>query len=113
LKYISSNQNPEAINLIRERLLLKKDLSEFDWVVIAGLHNYNAIELIKENINDIINYCIEKNSLLYFIDNFYMNPFIFTVNYEFLKLRISIIFEELMMKMFHLNNINKFKDWGF
>jgi len=112
-KYISSNENPEAINLIRERLLLNKDFSEFDWIVIAGLPNYNAIELIKENINDIINYCKEKNCLLYFIDNFYKNPFIFTVNYEFLKSRISIILEELMMKMFHPNNINKFKDWGF
>lgn len=112
-KYLSLNENPEAIDLIRYRLLYKKDLSEFDWIVIAGLSNYNAIELIKENINDIINYCKEKNILLYFIDNFYKNPFIFTVNFEFIKSRINIILEELMIKMFHPNNFNKFKDWGF
>lgn len=58
-------------------------------------------------------YCKEKGNFLYFIDNFYRNPFIFDINYEFLKNRINIILEELMIFMLNPININKFKDWGF
>lgn len=112
-KYLSYNKNPEAINLIRTRLLKNKDIHEFDWIAIVNLHNYDAIELIKENIYDIINYVIQEKNIIIFIDNFYRNPFIFTANYEYLKERINIILEELMMVMFHPKNIDKFKDWGF
>jgi hypothetical protein len=112
-KYLSYNKNPDAIKLIRERLLNNKDISEFDWIAILKLYNYDAIELIKENINEIINYFIGKNNFIIFIDKFFRNPIIFTVNYEYLKNRINIILEELMMVMFHPKNINKFKDWGF
>lgn len=112
-KYLSYNKNPDAIKLIRERLLNNKDINEFDWLAIVTLHNYDAIELIKENINDIINYFVQEKNIILFIDNFYRNPFIFTVNYAYLKKRINIILEELMMVMFHPKNIDKFKDWGF
>jgi hypothetical protein len=112
-KYLSYNKNPDAIKLIRERLLNNKDIHEFDWIAIVKSHNYDAIELIKENINDIINYFIQEKNIILFIDNFYRNPFIFTANYKYLKKRINIILEELMMVMFHPKNINKFKDWGY
>jgi len=112
-KYISYNKNPDAIKLIRERLLNNKNIHEFDWIAIVNLHNYEAIELIKENINDIINYFIQEKNIIIFIDTFYKNPFIFSVNYDYLKERINIILEELIMVMFHPKNIYKFKDWGF
>ena len=67
--------------------------------------NYDAIELIKENIS-------EKNIII-FIDKFYRNPFIFTVNYEYLREKNNVMLEELMMVIFHPKNIDKFKDWGF
>ena len=84
--------NPNAIEL------LEQNLDKVDWDYLSS--NPNAIDILKQN-KDKINW--------YYLS---LNPSIFEVNYEFLKQRIDVFREELMMKAWHPSRIEKWLDSG-
>lgn len=56
-EYLALNNNPEAIELIRNNLL------EFDsddaWISLCSNYSKDAVELLEENINKLDNYCMD------------------------------------------------------
>ena len=91
------SQNPNAIHL------LEQNQDKIDWEWLSG--NPKAIPLLEKNPDKIDWYYLSGN------------PSIFTYNYRAMKDHIydSGLCEELMMKMFHPDNIRngKVSDWGF
>ena len=89
------SKNPNAIEL------LKENQNKINWVWLSK--NPNAIELLRENQDKIIWWFFSQNSN------------IFTYDYKLMKekMKNSGIVEELMSVIFHPNNMNKWKNWGF
>jgi len=73
-------------------------MDKVEWSALS--QNPNAMDILKNNI-DKINW----NSLS-------LNPNIFELNYAFLKGRMDILREELMMKTWHPSRIEKWLDAG-
>ena len=92
LEWCNLSMNPNAIHL------LEKNPDKIDWAFLS--QNPNAIHLLEQNVNKI------KWNLLLF------NPNIFELNYEFLKKRMDVLREELMMKAWHPNRVNKWLEEG-
>ncbi|NBU31514.1 MAG: hypothetical protein EBS41_08475 [Actinobacteria bacterium] len=90
--YLSSN--PNAIGL------LERNLDKIDWVQLSK--NPNAIHLIKNNLDKPIDFEYLSG-----------NPSIFELDYGFLKGRMDIIREELMMKAWHPSRVIKWIEEGF
>lgn len=99
-RILCENSTKEAIDLVKKYYELIKD--KLDWWNLTI--NPYAIDLIKENI-DLINK-IYKSAL-------FSNPCIFEYDYEFIRNRMNIFKEELVEKVFHPKNYNKFIDWGY
>jgi hypothetical protein len=81
--------------------LLEKNLDEVDWRALST--NPNAIPILEKNLNRV--------SCEYLL----FNPNIFLDEYEiacrdYFKKYVT---EELIVLMFHPNNIVKFNGWGF
>jgi hypothetical protein len=72
---------------------------KIDWGWLSM--NPNAIPILKKNLDKVDWYSLS------------INPNIFTYDYEFIEKRINIFKEELVMKVFHPQNIYKFEDWGY
>ena len=81
--------------------MLKHNQDKINWSSLS--ENPNAIELLQCN-QDKIDWT-----------NFSRNPSIFEVQYDYRKVveNMNKIKEELMMKMFHPRNLDKFMGWGF
>jgi hypothetical protein len=86
--------NPNAIQLLEE------NQNKIDWSYLS--ENPNMIHILEKNINKIDWYC------------FSMNPSIFkkVINYLFLKERMDIIREELMMTIMHPKRLEKWIEMG-
>jgi hypothetical protein len=99
-------RNPEKIEWITLHLndnglkLLEKHPEKIDWEWLSS--NINAIHLLEKN-QEKINWCSLSS-----------NPSIFrkVVNYEFLKKRMDMIREELMMKCMHPSRLERFLEMG-
>jgi len=117
---LSRNPNPYAISIIENNIdklneecwaelssnrnaiqVLEKNMDKVNWSNLSG--NQNAIHILENNKNNII-----WGRLL-------ENPSIFIDEYHIAcrKYFNKYIVEEMMMSMFHPNNFQKFKDWGF
>jgi hypothetical protein len=79
--------NPNAIHLLDE------NLDKVSWFMLSG--NPNAIHLLQENIDKI------KDVIKWY--DLFGNPSIFkeSINYTYLKDRMDLIREELIMKCMH------------
>jgi hypothetical protein len=111
--YLSANpaaislleQNPDKIHwnmLSRNRAaihLLEQNLGKVDWSSLSS--NPSAIHLL------------EKNQKLIDWNTIWANPAIVIYNYKPMEERCNLYKEELMMKMFHPRNYDKFVSWGF
>jgi len=112
---LSLNQSDEAIELLEENIdkinwsnlsknenlkaikLLEKNICKIDWYKI--LQNKSAIELIEKYFHEIPS--INKSVLI-------LNPSIFELDYNFIKQRMNIIRQELLIKVLNPNRISKF-----
>jgi hypothetical protein len=86
--------NPNAIHL------LEKNLEKIDWFRLSG--NPNAIHLLEQNREKIDWVSLSEN------------PSIFKkkLDYKFLKERMNIIREELIMKCMHPSRLERFIEMG-
>jgi len=91
-KFLSQNSSPGAIKL------LENNLDKIDWYYLS--QNPNAIHILENNIDKLNWYRLSAN------------PNIFVLDYEFLKERMDIIREELMMKAWHPTRVNKWLEAG-
>lgn len=88
------SKNPAAIHI------LENNLDKVDWDLLCK--NPAAIPILEKNKDKICWACISEN------------PSIFTIDYEYLKLRMKeTIASELMANRFHPKNMYKWNDWGF
>jgi hypothetical protein len=120
------SRNPNAIHLLKKRGLLSSipnaDQGIINWYLQC--QNSSEIHLLEQNIEKIDWWNLSKNP--YAIDlleknyskiSWFMlssNPSIFkkTVNYKYLKERMDIIREELMMKCMHPSRLERFLEMG-
>jgi hypothetical protein len=93
INWCNLSRNPNAIPL------LEKNIDKIDWYNLSN--NSNAISLLEQNL-DKINWTVLS-----------MNPNIFELDYGFLKGRMDVIREELMMKAWHPNRVTKWVESGF
>ena len=82
------SQNPAAMDI------LEKNMDRIDWVELS--ENPAAIHLLEKN----------KNKIDW--EYFSANPAIFDLDYDFLKKRMNIIRNELMIKTWHPE---RFEEW--
>ena len=108
--------NPNAINLLLENpdkidwnslsknsgaiQILEKNLDKVDWYQLS--RNPNAIHILKKNHDKIDWNTLSVNSSI----------FNRSVNYEFLKERMDIIREELMIKCMHPSRLERWIEMG-
>ena len=85
---------PDAIDV------LEKNPKKFRWGLLEC--NTNAMHLLEKNV-EILNWSVLSS-----------NPSIFTkkINYAFLRKRISLIREELIMKSMHPSRLERFLEMG-
>ena len=95
--------NPQAPykNLKELIQFAKANPDKIEWNVLSD--NPNAIDLLKANPDKINWHSLSKNASIFY-DTY--QP----VAKEYFRKEIT---EELMMRMFHPKNINKFSTWGF
>ena len=86
------SRNPNAIHL------LEKNMDKINWMYLS--RNLNAIPLLENNVDNICWNWFSKN------------PNIFELDYGFLKGRMDIIREELMMKAWHPSRVMKWLEAG-
>jgi transposase len=116
IDWIRLSQNPTAIHVLEKNLsktnsvslslnpnaihILEKHPEKIEWDYLSS--NPNAMHLLEKN-QDKIDW-----------NHFGSNPSIFkkVVNYEFLKKRMDIIREELMMKCMHPSRLERFIEMG-
>jgi hypothetical protein len=87
------SMNPNAIHL------LEKNLDKIDWSWLS--RNENAIHLLEKNKDKINWECLS------------INPNIFTLDYVFIKERMNIYKEELIMAVFHPIRFSRYLDMGY
>jgi predicted esterase YcpF (UPF0227 family) len=129
------SKNPNAIHLLEENEeeidwqalsrnpnathLLEKNPEKIDWWSLS--ENPNAIHLMEKNPDKIVHdyqeqykYLMEKTTGKTYMFGFNCNPSIFkkTVNYKYLKERMNIIREELMMKCMHPKRLERWLEMG-
>lgn len=108
------SMNPNAVSLLEKHLelidwwflsknpnsvhFLEKNLDKIDWIPLSS--NPNAIDLLEKNLDKIDWLFLSKN------------PNIFELDYGFLKQRMDIVREELMMKAWHPSRVEKWLDAG-
>ena len=73
--------------------------------------NYNILDLLSPNPNAI--HILEQNQDKINWNSLSANPSIFEYDYEAMRERMRPLAEELMSKMFHPRNFEKWIDWGF
>lgn len=118
-----SNTNPNTIDLLKPYIETNIDDPNPDKILWHQISwNPNMIALL-EKYPDKINWrflyanpnatCLLKhiNKYKYSHSMLYENPNIFKINYERIHTRCLIYKEELMIKMFHPNNIPKLHGW--
>ncbi len=79
--------------------ILEKNLDKIDWNNLS--RNINAISILKNNIDKI-----DWNNLS-------RNENIFELDLKFLKRKMDIIREELMMKVYHPIRFKSYMDMGY
>jgi hypothetical protein len=79
--------------------VLEQNIDKIFWYYLSS--NKNAIHLLKKNIDKVIWFWIS------------FNPSIFEIDYKYLKERMDIIREELMMKTWHPTKIKCYLDLGY
>ena len=80
--------------------ILENNLDKVDWDLLCK--NRAAMPILKKNKNKICWACISEN------------PSIFTIDYEYLKVKMKeTIASDLMANRFHPKNMYKWNDWGF
>ena len=102
--------------------LLEKNLDKIDWNILC--FNPNAIHLLEKNLDKINwNWLSQNPSAIHLLKRypeninyirFSSNPSLFkkVVNYEFLKERMDLIREELMMKCMHPSRLERWIEMG-
>ena len=91
----------------------RKKIDKIDWDFLSINPNATHIlEKYKEKINDAIELLRKNPDKINWIA-LSRNPSIFELDYTLIDKRINIIKEQMMMKMFHPCNIDKFSGWGF
>ena len=113
--YVQLSRNTNAIHL------LENNMDKINWSELS--RNTNAIHLLENNINRInwfklsgnsnAIHILEKNMDKIFWNILSRNPSIFELDYNKIRIRMDIIKEEMMQKVFHPRNIDKFADCGF
>jgi hypothetical protein len=111
--YLCINQN--AIHI------LEKNMDKVDWTLLS--RNPNAIHILERNIDrvDWKNLSSNRNAIEILKNNWtkidwiniFLNRSIFELDLFFLKKRMDIIREELMMKVFHPQRFSKYLDIGY
>ena len=131
---LSSNENSDAIQLLRE------NQDKIDWNELSSNENSDAIQLLRENQDKInweilfINKCLDAAELLKMNsdklpkknsdkvrkfnkwnsrDSIFRNPLAIVTDYKAIGERMNIFKEEMMKKIFHPINCDKFIEWGF
>lgn len=89
------SSNPQAIQF------LEKNMDKVNWPNLSK--NPNAIHILENNTENIIWGQLLKNPAI-FIDEYQIDCREYFNKY---------VAEEIMMSIFHPNNFQKFKDWGF
>ena len=135
------NTNPEAIKEFNLRLdsvdweelswnetphiveLLRKNKDKIDWYCLSTNENRDAIRLLEENPERIHWSCFITNpSAIHIIEQnqdkinwklLSVNPAIFELDYTKMNARMDIVKEEMMKKIFHPSNHDKFEGLGF
>jgi hypothetical protein len=79
--------NPSAIHLI------EKNMDQIDWKYLSL--NPSAIHILQQNQDKIV-WC-----------NLSKNPGIFELDYDFLKRRMNIVRDELLIKTWHFDRFEK------
>jgi len=107
--------NPNAIHL------LEKNPDKISWSDLS--RNPNAIHLIEQNMDKIYwgCLCLNPNAIHLLEQDLYKiywnflsrNPNIFELDYAFLKKRMDILREELMMKAWHPSRVMKWVEDGY
>ena len=87
--WMSLSSNPNAVHL------LERNLDKVDWSLLSS--NQNAIHILQRNIDKIDWFWLAKN------------PSIFRkkINYRFLKEKMDVIREEMMMKCMHPRRLER------
>ena len=108
------SSNPNAIHI------LETNLDKIDWAWLSM--NPNAIDILKNNFDKIdwnylssnpnAIYILEKNIDKIHFEYLSQNPNIFELDYNYLKKRMDIIREELVMKSLHPFKIIRWLDSG-
>ena len=126
---MSKNPNPSAVNFLEQNIdnvcwynlsqnpnaicILEKNIDKINWKQISMNPSALRINWFKLSGNSSAIHILEKNMDKICWHILSGNPSIFELDYNKIRTRMDIIKEEMMQRVFHPRNIDKFADWGF